>query len=270
MYTHLTHAHKHSDNLSPPLLLYNTPTLMLTNVEFTDNWPQYLHPNISHNTCYFSGGQDVFFLDNRTTSGGISFHIERNSLTFLISNCTFRNNSARPDYDVSLPRNSEAYGHGGGANIRLLHSSNSTVCILGSVFEKNVAQAHGGGLAIALAGKSERNRFVVADTRFENNSCLVDKCTAGGVGIDFYSDTAFNQLLFLRINFTGNQANTSGAVSLTTAVSAVSDSEGVSDVLILNACKFERNRAFFEGTALGAFSLTHGDQIGVPVEVIDW
>ena len=260
----------HSDNLSPPFLIYNTPLLMLDNLEFINNWPQNLSSEIARNPCYFSGRQDLFFLDNRTTSGGFSFFIEDKQLSFLITNCTFRNNSARPDVDVSLPRNSDGYGHGGAANIRLVNSSDSRVCILESVFEDNFAQAHSGGLAIALAGGSSQNQFAVVNTTFNNNWCQVDKCTAGAVGIDFYTNTLNNQVLLLNINFSNNTADTGGAVSLTTAVSARQNSEGESDKLVLTECMFESNKAFFEGTALGAFSLTHGDQIGVPVEIMNW
>ena len=268
---HPSHPHiTHSDNLSPPFLIYNTPLLMLDNLEFTNNWPQNLSSEIARNRCYFSGRQDLFFLDNRTTSGGFSFFIEDKQLSFLITNCTFRNNSARPDVYVSLPRNSDGYGHGGAANIRLVNSSDSRVCILESVFEDNFAQAHSGGLAIALAGESSQNRFAVVNTTFNNNWCQVVKCTAGAVGIDFYTDTLNNQVLLLNINFINNTADTGGAVSLTTAVSAKQNSEGESDKLVLTECMFESNKAFFEGTALGAFSLTHGDQIGVPVEVVNW
>ena len=243
---------------------------MLDNLEFTNNWPQNLSSEIARNPCYFSGRQDLFFLDNRTTSGGFSFFIEDKQLSFLITNCTFRNNSARPDVDVSLPRNSDGYGHGGAANIRLVNSSDSRVCILESVFEDNFAQAHSGGLAIALAGGSSQNRFAVVNTTFNNNWCQVDKCTAGAVGIDFYTNTLNNQVLLLNINFSNNTADTGGAVSLTTAVSARQNSDGESDKLVLTECMFESNKAFFEGTALGAFSLTHGDQIGVPVEIMNW
>ena len=244
--------------------------LMLENLEFTDNWPQNLTSEIARNRCYFSGRRNLFFLDNRTTSGGFSFFIEDKQLSFLIINCTFRNNSARPDVDVSLPRNSDGYGHGGAANIRLLNSSDSRVCILESVFEDNFAQAHSGGLAVALAGKSSQNHLAVVNATFKNNWCEVDKCTAGAVGIDLYSDTSNNQVLLLNVNFTNNTADTGGAVSLTTAVSARQNLEGESDKLVLTECMFERNKAFSDGTALGAFSLTHGDQIGVPVEVVNW
>ena len=112
------------DTLSPSVLIHNTWTVVLDTCIFANNLPARLPPNITHNRCYFTGGKDLFFVDNRTTSGGISFYVEDSPTTFLLINCTFINNKARPDEDVSLVRRSESYGHGGAVNIRSLHSSN--------------------------------------------------------------------------------------------------------------------------------------------------
>lgn len=244
---------------------------MFSNTEFSDNRPQLIPENATSNRCYFSGGvEDTFFIDNRTTSGGISFYIKDQPTSFLVSYCTFRNNSARPDVDVSLPRNSSRYGHGGALNIRLLNSTNSSVCIKESTFESNEAEAHAGALAISLAGFSNHNNFIVKDCDFVNNSCQVEKCTGGAVGADFFSDTSENMLLITDTMFLGNEAKTGGAVCWDTSVASRVTSAGDTDVLILRNCRFEENHAFFEGTALGVFSLIHADQVGVPVEVVNW
>ena len=258
------------DSLSPSLLIHNTPTVVLDSCRFSGNHPAYLTPNITRNTCYFSGSKGIFFTDNRTTSGGISFYIQDLRTTFLLINCTFSNNSARPDYDVSLIRRSETYGHGGALNIRLLHSSNSVVCILNSTFVGNSAQAHGGGMVLSLAGSASNNKFVISHSRFENNFCTAKKCTGGGVGLDLLAGSQFNTLEILDTTFTGNRADAGGAIALSTSVSAEVSDEGLSDKLVLKECLFEKNEAFFEGTALGAYSLTHTDQIGIPLEIRDW
>lgn len=112
------------DNISPPLLVYNTSPFVLNRTKFISNHPYELNDTITTDVCYFSGGVDVFFLDNRTSSGGISHYSEGESTLLSIIDCEFYNNSARPDETVSLPRESEGYGHGGAANIRLSNSSN--------------------------------------------------------------------------------------------------------------------------------------------------
>lgn len=258
------------DTLSPSMLIHNTQTVVLDSCTFSSNQPAYLTPNITRDICYFSGGEDIFFVDNRTTSGGVSFFAQDVTTTFLLINCTFFNNSARPDDDVSLVRRSETYGHGGALNVRLLHSSRSKVFILNSTFTENSAQAHGGGVVLSLAGNASNNNFVISKCLFESNFCTADKCTGGGVGLDLLAGSQFNILEIVDSTFRGNKANASGAVSLSTSVSAEVGDGGLSDILVLRNCLFTENGGFFEGTAVGAYSLTHTDQIGITLAIHDW
>ena len=186
----------------------------------------------------------------------------------LISNCTFRNNSARPDIDISLPRASDRYGHGGALNVRLFEAVNSRLCIEQSIFEGNFAETHAGALAIALAGSAINNTIVVYNSTFVNNSCQLEKCSAGGVGIDFFSGTEFNEIILTNLNFTGNEAKTGGAVTASAATLAGLRLE--SDSVIFEKCWFECNKATFEGTAVGVFSNTHADQPGLHTRMVDW
>lgn len=257
------------DTHSPSLLIHNSPAVFLDSCTFANNVPEFLPPNITRDICYFSSGQDIFFVDNRTTSGGISFYSENMRTTFLLVNCTFVNNTARPDNDVSLVRRSSAYGHGGAVNVRLLHSSDSQICILNSTFISNSAQAHGGGVVLLLAGNASSNNFLVSECLFKDNYCTVPKCTGGGLGLNLLAGSQFNTLEVIATNFTGNMAEASGAISLSTSVSAEVSERGTTDKLTIKRCWFTNNQAFFEGTALGAYSLTHADQIGIPLEIHD-
>ena len=45
-------------------------------------------------------------------------------MQLYIVDCLFEDNLARPDEAVSLPRESDGYGHGGALNLRLSNSSN--------------------------------------------------------------------------------------------------------------------------------------------------
>lgn len=90
------------------------------------------------------------------------------------------------------------------------------------------------------------------------------------MGLDLLAGSQFNTIEILKSTFIGNSANASGAISLSTSVSAEISDEGLSDKLVLRKCRFIKNEAFFEGTALGAYSLTHTDQIGIPLEIHDW
>lgn len=254
-----------SDNLSPPMLVYNAQTLVLKHVKFLHNWPRYLSPDISQDSCYFSGGEEVFFLDNRTTSGGISAYNKNTQLYLLILGSIYLNNTARPDFDISLPHASDGYGHGGATTLRFLNSSGGCVCVKDSHFEENSAQAHAGAISIAM-GISNRNRVMIFNCSFKRNLCKVEECTGGAIGVQFYAKTVYNQLYILESNFMNNEAQSGGAVSLLTFVS----SDGNSDSLTLEKCTFQSNKAFFEGTALSVFSLVHADQIGFPLILSDW
>ncbi len=223
-----------------------------------------------HNTCYrpFGEADNTFFIDNRTSGGAISYYSEDSTINVVISGGLFVDNNARPDLDVGLIRRSNVYGHGGAVSIRLLNSTNSSVCIQESKFLENSAEAHAGALAITVANSSDTN-FVIERSLFDRNKCQVQNCTGGAVGIYLFSNTVRNQMLFAHCNFTSNKANSSGAVVLSTSVSATVR-DGKSDILKFTECRFENNQAFYEGTALGVFSLTHTNLIGIPVELDDW
>ena len=111
------------DNLSPPLLVFNTAPFVLNKTQFINNRPQRLNESVATSTCYFSGGIDVFFLDNRTSSGGVSHYSESEPTQMYMVDCVFQDNLARPDEAVSLPRESDGYGHGGAVNMRFSDSS---------------------------------------------------------------------------------------------------------------------------------------------------
>ncbi len=255
------------NNTSPALLVYNTPNLKITNTNFLNNTPETLPLEIAQSECYFTRGENsTFFLDNRTTSGGISLYMDGATTKVSIDNCTFVDNTARNDSDVLLVRRSRRNGHGGAMNIRILGSTNSTVCLRRSLFRRNSAQAHAGALAISVGYLTTLTRFVISDTSFEDNWCFIEKCTGGAVGANYLPGSSFITLSFLDSNFTGNEARSSGAIVLSTSVSA----DNLSDTLRLRNCWFVGNRAFFEGTALGVFSITQTNQIGIPVDIIDW
>ena len=154
-------------------------------------------------------------------------------------------------------------------NIRILNSSESIVCIKGSIFQGNRAEAHAGALAVFLAMSASKNNIIVSDTMFKENSCDLDECTGGAVGIDFLSGTRFNDVMFVDCNFIKNRANSSGAIVLSTSVSAISE-DGLSDILRLSNTSFIANSAFLEGTALGVFSISQTNEIGIPVDIHNW
>ncbi len=256
--------------MSPAALFHNTPNVRISNCTFRSNRPWLLDQAVVHSTCYgpLEEPDNPFFIDNRTSGGAISYYSANAIANIFIQNGLFVNNSARPDFDLGLIRNSDVYSQGGAVSISLLNSTYSSVCIQESEFLENSAEAHAGALAITVANSSDTN-FVIERSLFDRNKCQVQNCTGGAVGIYLFSNTFRNQMLFAGCNFTYNKAGSSGAVVLSTSVSARVE-DGKSDILKFTECLFEENQAFFEGTALGAFSLTHTNLIGIPVVLDDW
>jgi len=130
----------------------------------------------------------------------------------------------------------------------------------------NKAEAYAGAFSLTVADLSSDNRIIIMDSLFDSNRCRIRDCTGGAVGIYFYLQTARNFVLFENCTFSNNEASSSGAMVLSTSVSAPKDG---GDILQLVRCIFKNNKAFYEGTALGVFSLTRTDQIGISVELTD-
>ena len=238
---------------------------------FFNNHPAFLSQEILNNPCYFPGGNNIFFLDNRTSSGGISYYMDKYPANLLISQCTFYENSARLDSNPeSKSRTTVVYGFGGALNLRLVSANNSRICINSSSFESNTAGGGGGAIASALAHFATGNRIMVKNSTFVNNRCNVSKCTGGAFGVDMLLGTLYNEFVLVDSNFTANEAESGGAVILATSVGSDTSPDGRADSLILDNCTFERNRAFYEGTAVAMFSFAHLDQIGFPINVTDW
>ena len=245
------------NNTSPAVLIYNTPNIRITNTSFLHNHPRILPIEIVHKEC---STEDIF-IDNRMASGGISLYIDDTTDNILIENCQFIDNFARNDSDVRY----EKYGQGGALSLRFNSSTDGTVCIKGTEFVNNSAEVQAGAIAISLIKFT--NKFIISDSIFEGNLCKTPKCTGGAVGINFFADTQINTILFVNCNFTGNSASSSGAIVLSTSVGAKQSDEAI---LKLENCWFRGNRAFFEGTALGVFSVSHTNELGIPVDINNW
>ena len=244
--------------------------IAFTNTTFRDNIPADLESGVATNSCYFPRGEHDIFIDNRTSSGGITFYMDDQSAYLLISDSNFLNNSARPDSYISLLRNSDGYGHGGGLTVTLVNSSESWVCLEGSVFDGNTAEASGGAIAVSFASFARQNRLVINRSTFINNSCTSNKGTGGAVGIDFFNQIAFNKIMSTDCYFLRNTAEAGGAISMATYGSTRINDEGQSDIVVLTRTRFVENKAMYEGTAVGVFSISHVDEIGIPVKVTDW
>ena len=253
------------------MLIYNSPSIAFIETTFSNNHPAFLSEEILSDPCYFPGGNNLFLLDNRTSSGGISYYTDKYPARLLISQCIFYNNSARLDSSpVSQSRTTSVYGYGGALYFRLVSANNSRICVNSTMFESNTAGGGGGAIAAALAHFATRNQITVVDSTFENNRCNISRCTGGAFGVDMLLGTLYNEFLLVDSTFIGNEAESGGAIVLATSVGSATSLDGIADSLILEGCIFESNRAFYEGTAVAVFSFAHLDQIGFPLNITDW
>lgn len=253
------------------MLLYNSPSVAFIETTFSNNHPAFLSEEILSNPCYFPGGNNLFLLDNRTSSGGISYYTDKYPARLLISQSTFYNNSARLDSSpAAKSRTTSVYGFGGALYFRLVSANNSRVCISDTTFESNTAGGGGGAIIAALAHFATRNQITVIKSTFVNNRCSVLTCIGGAIGVDMLLGTQYNEFLISESNFTGNEAESGGAIVLATSVGSTTSPDGIADSLVLDSCTFESNQAFYEGTAVAVFSFGHLDQIGFPLNITNW
>lgn len=211
----------------------------------------------------------VFFLDSRPTAGGISVYANNEPLKLLISETRFVNNSARPNEDNTAARTVLSFGHGGGIFIRLVGTSDSQVCIRNSEFTENSAEVNGGAIQLSAADYSSNNSILIENCTFTNNKCLLNFCTGGAIGIDYFEESHDNLVHVMNSSFFDNSAATGGAVALLTSV-GTNPNENEGKPLWFKDCLFEHNNAHQDGTVLSLYSVTLTNELGFPVFVENW
>ena len=192
------------------------------------------------------------------------------SLNLLISKCTFENNAARPNINSGLPRALLPYGHGGAIILRFITTNHSLVCIQDSSFLNNTAEANGGAIQLSIANDATYNNVIFRNCQFDRNTCTLDTCTGGVVGIDLFQGSVFNQVHFLNSNFTENMADAGGVLSLLTRSEAHPELDQERNPLLFQNCLFERNQAKQDGTVLSIFSVSLVNELGFSVFFENW
>ncbi len=116
--------------------------------------------------------------------------------TYNISNCTFSNNLANnhdgfsnATYIVPFESNHQAFGRGGGLSIFVKGlSSKNRFLVTNSLFENNTAQWGGGGF-VEFHDEADHNHVVFEDCKFIENKCnytLTQGTGGGGMRIGHY------------------------------------------------------------------------------------
>ena len=236
--------------------------IRLTRTNFILNQNQIPAPLDSKNTTI----TELF--DSITTAGGFTYYNRNDSVDITIEDCKFINNSANVnDVSTSRPELLKANGHGGGVLIRLAQVTNSNIRITNSWFEGNEAEVDGGGIYFSFSENFSSNSIYLYNNTFVRNR--VYESTGGAVSWNVFSFSFNNSFVVKDCIFAENCGTAGGAVGISLYDISV-DSFLLPDSAEFVGCKFLRNRARHEGSAVGLFSLVHVEEFGFPVGFTNW
>ena len=211
-------------------LIYNMGTLILTNVNVTNNFMKnpnyglirgYTNSQITVNNCIFENNT-VEFEGSKTAEGGV-IYISAGSAT--ISNSKFINNT--------------------GATTGGAISSSVAVTFINNTFERNTASSHGGAMKFASSSIFINNTFKYNEAG-ENGGALY------GSSVTIQSSTSYP---FTGNVFIGNKAKNGGAIYSGTIGSATSSSvTTVKNNTFINNTASENGGAIYTGSSAARLS----------------
>ena len=197
----------------------------------------------------------------------VTFNIATESLAYTVIDSTFADNFANPKECLpwkNISRKLEndpddfIYGRGSGIQIYLRDTaSNAHVVIENCTFENNTA-VFGAGFSTYLQGKASNNYISVVDCKFLDNNGIEyndnDWIESGGGGMqvmitnfpfDFKTNNMMhnNTVNVTNCTFEHNSAYFGGAVSIITAQENTSNAVGPTNRIVLENCRWFRNRA---------------------------
>lgn len=269
LHNSIVYALVYRNSLSSAVHLLNTTSVAFHSCLFDSNIQESNEGTSTLLENCHADQNSVFFLDSRPTAGGISVYTNNEPLKLLISDTRFVNNSARPNEDNTVARTVLSFGHGGGIFVRLVGTSNSQVCVMNSEFTENSAEVNGGAIQLSAADYSSNNSVLIENCVFTKNRCLLDSCTGGAIGIDYFEESHDNLVHVINSSFYDNNAATGGAVALLTSVGTTT-SEDEGKPLFFKDCLFEHNLARQDGSVLSLYSVTLTNELGFPVFVENW
>ena len=208
---------------------------------FRNNKGSLLDASFKENTCARTQ-RDVFFLSNSSSAGGMSIVISEETSRVLILRNSFEGNSARPNFvGETIPTRLQPLGRGGALSLRLLNSTNSSICIKESTFVANAAEISSGAITCSVAVGTSDNGVTLKQCLFEHNWCDREGCAGGAVQFQTGVNAGTN---YFHMKDTILRNNTAGTGAAFSSIS--------SHALIYNFdnCTFEGNIAQNDGTAV--------------------
>lgn len=159
-----------------------------------------------------------------TTSGGLTYFSNSESVELIIDNCIFVNNTAEVDErEKDQPVLLTADGHGGAILVRLSRLTGARIEITNSLFDSNVAGVDGGGIFFSLSGNFSSSNILFRNNTFKNNIAL--ESTGGAISYNIFSFSFNNSMLVESCRFINNSGSAGGAVSVSLYASSLTNVE---------------------------------------------
>ena len=201
-----------TDSQGTGLVIRNSHNITISGCKFMDNSiPK--SANLSRSGSLYVGGGGLHL----ELSCGEAASAHCSNSVYSITGCEFVSNHATREADPCKNftcTSVTGIGNGGGMGIWLWNASVNHITVKDSMFMENTA-TWGGGMQVAMSECSSGNTVNVEDCLFHCNS--VSDNGGGGVDVGYIGGLVQqNEVIFMRLNITGNRAVMGGGLSIFT------------------------------------------------------
>ena len=251
-----------SSSAGTGMIIHNSNAeVTITNSHFVKNGVDYSNANGGTGLCIIF----TTYVARDTTAEHRQPSDHNSNSTYLIQDCTFRDNVAQANESIDSYSHVHGYlrpGRGGGLCLYMTgNSSHNIFNITDSMFVNNKGQ-WGLGMYVRFQGSSFHNQIFVTNSNFSQNKCNRKDltCGGGGVHVSFFqtgksslpANTDFhhknNAITFTGCTIENNTANIGGGMTIRSSV-FISNFQEVKNTLRFIRCTWSQNEAQF-GSAL--------------------
>ena len=228
---------------------------------FRNNKGSLLDASFKENTCARTL-RDLFFLSNSSSAGGMSIVISEETSRVLILRTAFEGNWARPNFlEETIPTRLQPLGRGGALSLRLLNSTNSSICIKESTFVGNAAEISSGAITSSVAVGTTDSGVTLKQCLFEDNWCERGGCAGGAMQFQTGVSAGTNYFHMKDTIFRNNSAGTGAAFSSISSHSLIYNFDN---------CTFEGSIAESDGSAVAILNAGPVTFTGNKLTCINW
>ena len=252
-----------SSSAGTGMIIHNSNAeVTITNSHFVKHGVDYSNANGGTGLCIIF----TTYVARDTTAEHRQPSDHNSNSTYLIQDCTFRDNVAQANESINSYSHVHVDlrpGRGGGLCLYISgNSSDNTINITDSEFVKN--EAHWGlGMYVRFQDSAFHNQIFVTNSNFSQNKCNSKdlSCGGGGVHVGFLQMAKLtlltnnnfhpqnNAITFIGCTFENNTAIVGGGMTIRSSVFISSNFQEVNNTLHFIECTWTQNEAQF-GSAL--------------------